>query len=121
MGASPTDIDLLIPQLIEENFIDESRYARAFVLDKFRFNKWGKVKIRQMLRQKQVDETQIDHALTLIPTGDYRTMIRQLVNQKLKTLPADLALNQKKQKVYRFLLQKGFEFEMITPQLEDLS
>lgn len=117
MGASEADTTALIQELINENFIDESRYARAFASDKFRFNKWGKIKIRQQLRQKQVDEDEIDKALNALPIKEYREMIKSLVEQKQKSLPVDQEHNQKKQKVIRFLLQKGFEYELIAPHL----
>ena len=121
LGASESDTETLINELIKENFIDESRYAKAFASDKFRFNKWGKVKIRQQLRQKQLDEDEIDQALDQLPKEAYREMIKSLVEQKLKTLPEDQELSQKKQKVIRFLLQKGFEYELIAPHLSVLS
>lgn len=121
LGASESDAETLIKELIKENFIDESRYARAFASDKFRFNKWGKVKIRQQLRQKQVDENEIDRALDQVPKDEYHEMIKSLVGQKLKSLPTDLELGQKKQKVIRFMLQKGFEYELIAPHLSVLS
>ena len=117
LGASELDTETLIKELIKENFIDESRYASAFASDKFRFNKWGKVKIRQQLRQKQLDEDEIDRALEKLPLEEYREMIKSLVEQKLNGLPNDLDPSQKKQKVIRFLLQKGFEYEFIAPHL----
>ncbi len=117
LGASEPDAETLIKELIQENFIDESRYARAFASDKFRFNKWGKVKIRQLLRQKQVDEDEIERALENLPRQEYHEMIKSLVAQKLKGLPTELDSSQKKQKVIRFLLQKGFEYDLIAPHL----
>ena len=121
LGASDPDTDTLIEELIQENFIDESRYARAFTSDKFRFNKWGKVKIRQQLRQKQVGEDEIERALDHLPEKEYHEMIQWLVVQKLKALPVDLEHSEKKQKLIRFLLQKGFEYELIAPHLAVLS
>ncbi len=117
LGAREVDIELLIDELIKENFIDESRYARAFVSDKFRFNKWGKVKIRQMLRQKLIDESEIEKALTILSKEEYSNMIKLLVEQKLRGLSNESDPHQKNQKVIRFLLQKGFEYELIAPHL----
>lgn len=117
MGASEADTAILIQELINENFIDEGRFARAFTLDKFRINKWGKVKIRQQLRQKQVDEDEIENALNALLINEYQEMIKSLIEQKQKSLPVDQEPNQKKQKVIRFLLQKGFEYELIAPHL----
>lgn len=117
LGASESDAEILIKELIQENFIDESRYAQAFASDKFRFNKWGKIKIRQLLRQKQVDEDEIESALEKLSKQEYQEMIKSLVAQKLKGLPTELEPSQKKQKVIRFLLQKGFEYDLIAPHL----
>ena len=121
MGASEGQRDQLIQELIQENFLNEQRYARAFTLDKFRFNKWGKVKIRQQLRQKGVEEAEIDASLMSISGEDYVSMVRQLARQKGHTLQTEGDQSVKKQKVIRYLQQKGFEYEIIAQNIEFLS
>ena len=121
LGASEGQRDQLIQELIQENFLNEQRYARAFTLDKFRFNKWGKVKIRQQLRQKGVEEAEIDASLMSISGEDYVSMVRQLARQKGHTLQTEGDQSVKKQKVIRYLQQKGFEYEIIAQNIEFLS
>ena len=72
----------MIQRLQQEGFLDEKRYIKAFVNDRFRFNKWGRVKIRYMLRQKGVSSELIEEELGLIPDEDYLEMLLTLLKQK---------------------------------------
>lgn len=121
LDATESQVDKLIEELINENFLDEQRFARAFTLDKFRFNKWGKIKIRQQLRQKGVDVNEIERALEAIPSDEYQDMIRQLLQQKHAALKPESQQRIKNQKIVRFMLQKGFEYEVVAENLKLLS
>ncbi len=101
-------INSLINKLLEDNFINEERYAEAFVKDKFRFNKWGKIKIKSHLRLKKIEEDLIYKALNLIDDEDYTNTIENLVLSKKKSIKARNDFEQK-QKLLRFLAQRGFE------------
>ncbi|MDD4922436.1 MAG: regulatory protein RecX, partial [Bacteroidales bacterium] len=72
----------LIQRLQQEGFLDEKRYIRAFVSDRFRFNKWGRIKIRYLLRQKGVSAELIEEGLEAIPEEDYQEMLLTLLKQK---------------------------------------
>ena len=61
------DIAAVMEFLVENHFLDDVRFAEAYVRDKHRFNRWGKLKIAQMLRQKHVAENIIEHALSSLP------------------------------------------------------
>ena len=74
---SETDRVKIIDLLEEEKFIDEARFARLYVQDKVRFNKWGKIKIRKMLRQKRIAEEITEAAMSEIVEENYRKMIRK--------------------------------------------
>ena len=85
-GAEKPDIESIINNLVKEGFIDEFRYARAFVHDKVRFAKWGKVKIAQALWQKRIPQDITDAALESIDYDDYLAALRDVVKAKFRTV-----------------------------------
>lgn len=102
----------ILKRLVEERFVDESRFAAAFVKDKFRFNQWGRIKIRIMLQQKKVDAHLIDDAMELIDEEEYRDCLLSILKQKRKSLK-DKDPQQLKAKLYRFAASRGFESDVI--------
>lgn len=107
---SPSSIDEIIKQLIEENYLNEQRYTEAFVKDKFRFNKWGKQKISYQLKQKQISTELIELAFENISDSDYQEVIEQLLVSKNKSVKAE-SNYEKRGKLMRFLAQRGFEMD----------
>jgi regulatory protein len=105
--------------LIKENFINESRYATAFVKDKFRYNKWGKVKISAHLKAKSISSDIIQSALESIDNTDYIEMLRKLLDSHRKTVKAknQIDLNAK---LLRYGLSKGFESALLYDILNDM-
>lgn len=102
----------LIERLKKNGFIDEGRYARAFVTDKFRFNKWGKVKIQLALKQKEVEQKAIQEALDTLDETTYQKMLLDLFVVKNKLVRSSNGWD-RKAKLYRFALSKGFEHTTI--------
>ncbi|HOY38409.1 MAG: RecX family transcriptional regulator [Bacteroidales bacterium] len=96
--------------LIAEKFIDESRYARAYVLDKFRFNKWGRIKIRFELQRKNIPAAIIIDSLDSINEKEYSDVIKFLISQK--KIKTDNAYEYR-QKMLRYLYGKGYEPEIV--------
>jgi regulatory protein len=107
-GMYRDDREEIIGWLIEQNLINEQRYAEAFVHDKFEFNKWGASKIQMQLKQKGISERNISDALKTIPAEDNTSMIDDIIR---KRLPATKGLQsyQKKIKIARYLISRGFE------------
>jgi len=103
--------DPIADELQNENFIDENRYANAYVSDKFRFNKWGKTKIYHALKQKQIPEKFISQALQTIDDEDYIATARTLMKEKNRQI--DDEYQKRKQKVFRFMATRGFETGII--------
>jgi regulatory protein len=99
--------------LIEENYLNEERFAIQYAGGKFRMNKWGKVKIKYALRQKQVSEYSIKKGLKAISEADYRKTLEKLAAEKLKSLKSEKNIFSRKKKLQDYLLQKGFEGELI--------
>ena len=102
----------IIDRLIKERYVDDERYARAFVKDKIRYNKWGRRKVQQALWQKRIDADIQQRVLDEIDEKEYLDVLRPLLKQKRKTTKAesDYELNQK---LVRFALSRGFTFDLI--------
>lgn len=103
----------LIQRLQQEGFLDEKRYVKAFVNDRFRFNKWGRIKIRYMLRQKGIPSNLIEDGMRLIPDEDYQEMLQTLLTQK-KTSIKCKSNYELKGKLLRYAAGRGFEPELIS-------
>ena len=83
LGAFASDVEEIMAYLEEEGFLNEERYARAFAGGKFRVKRWGRLKIRQELRKKRIDEDLIDHAIQWeIPETDYLQSLRYLLENR---------------------------------------
>ena len=104
--------DRIITRLTTERYIDNERYARAFVKDKIRYNKWGRRKVQQALWQKHIDNDIQQRVLDEIDEKEYLDVLRPLLKQKRKSIKAasDYELNQK---LVRFALGRGFGFDII--------
>ena len=102
----------IINRLIKERYVDDERYARAFVKDKIRYNKWGRRKVQQALWQKRIDADIQQRVLDGIDEKEYVDILRPLLKQKRKTTKAenDYELNRK---LVRFALSRGFDFSII--------
>ena len=114
------DVEQLLTQLIEEDFLNEERFALAFARGRFNLKKWGKEKIKYELKQKQVSEYCIRKALNSIDTSNYNKTFISLASNKLKTLKSEKNIFIKKKKIKAFLQQKGFEPKMIYAYLNDI-
>lgn len=112
-GIAKSDRIEIIERLTNEKFIDDERFARVFASDKFRFNRWGKIKISYALQQKKVSAPQIRKALEQIDSAQYEQTLISLIREKAKTLN-DTDDYQRRNKIYRFALSRGFEPELIS-------
>lgn len=114
-----TEINRILDALVEENFIDEARYAGSFARDKLRFNRWGKIKIRYMLEGKKLPQTIIDAALDDIDPEYYTGILREELRKKRRTIKGSNAF-ELRGKLFRFARQRGFEPERIYPLLDEI-
>ena len=111
-AIEPDAQDRVIARLIKERYIDNERYARAFVKDKIRYNKWGRRKVMQALWMKCIDNDILHQVLDEIDDKEYIDVLIPLLKQKRKAIKAksDYELNQK---LVRFALGRGFDFSII--------
>ena len=109
--------DRIIQRLINERYIDDERYARAFVKDKIHYNKWGRRKVQQALWMKHIDKDIQQRVLDEIDENEYLSVLRPMLKQKRKSMKAqsDYELNQK---LARFALGRGFTFDLIRQCLD---
>lgn len=120
LGMHRKEGDEFISQLIEENYLNEERFAIQYAGGKFRMNHWGKVKIKYALKQKQVSEYCIKKALLQIDNDAYIKTIEKLAAEKQNTLKGEKNDFVKLRKVLDYLLQKGFEADLIKDALDRL-
>ncbi len=118
-GVEPADAQKIIKTLIAEKFIDEERYVRFFVRDKFVFNQWGKVKIAFMLKSKKVPAALVGEALRGIDDEAYLDLLVKLLEDKSKKTKFVNEYD-RKGKLVRFAQSRGFEFDTIEKALAEL-
>ena len=119
-GLYKIEVELLISQLIEENYLNEERFALAFAGGKFRIKHWGKTRIKYELKQRQVSDYSIKKALAAITEEDYEQTLRKLASEKLETLKNEKNMFAKKSKLQNYLVGKGYEFNLVGEIVREL-
>ena len=109
-------INPIIDKLLEDDYINEERFARAFVKDKFRFNHWGRIKISTHLRALGISSENIATAMQEIDDEEYEKMLDEIVEKKRKSIKngTDYEI---RAKLLRHALSRGFEYEIIASKL----
>lgn len=120
LGVRRAEHDEIISTLIEEDYLNEERFAKAFVGGKFRMKDWGRKKIYYGLKEKQVSEYNIKKAMKEIDEEDYIKTLRELVEKKYASLKGEQYLVRKK-KTIDFLLQRGFENDLVLNVLSQIT
>ena len=111
-GVWGDDAEEIIAELINQNYLNEERFAKAFAGGKFRVKGWGKRKIKQHLQQRGITGYNFDQAMKEIAPEDYRTTLVDLLDKKRRSIRDDNPLVVK-QKLVRYALSKGYESELI--------
>ena len=119
-GLYKNEVELLMSQLIEENYLNEERFAMAFAGGKFRIKQWGKIKIKYELKQRQVSDYSIKIALSAIPDDDYEKTLQKLAAEKLATLKTEQNIFTKKSKLQNYLVGKGYEYNVVAEVLKNV-
>lgn len=113
LGLYKQEAELLIAELIQEGYLNEERFAIQFAGGKFRIKHWGRKKIEQALKEKQVSSYCIKTALAQIDEDDYRKTLYRLADKKWQLLKTEGNIFVKKRKLQDHLLQKGYEYELV--------
>lgn len=113
-GLRKTEVDEILAQLIEENYLNEERFAIQFAGGKFRIKKWGRIKIMYELKQKRISPYCIKKAMSAIEEDAYSKVLTKLAEEKWKSIKGT-GVNRfvKMAKTQKYLLQKGYESNLI--------
>ena len=107
-GLHKTEVETLLSKLIEEDYLNEERYAILFSGGHFRSKKWGRIKINATLQQKKVSSFNIKKGLKVIDEADYRKCLLQLASTKWSSIKSEQWIS-RMAKTTNYLLQKGYE------------
>lgn len=120
LGATTPEVEELIAELISVRLLNEEAYARAISRGRFRIKHWGKVKIIQHLKLNKISDFCIRKGLTEIDPNEYEQTLRRLTIRKWDELKKERSPNAKKAKVYRYMLQKGYEADLVQDLIKEL-
>lgn len=118
-GLYSTDVNEILSYLIQNNFLNETRFAEAYVSGKFNIKGWGRNKIKQGLKLKRVSDANIKHALKQIDAEDYFKKIKQTIEKKNKLIKEKNKVK-RKYKLLAFLASKGFESDLVHEAIKEV-
>lgn len=131
-GLFPNEVDQIVAYLITENFLNEERFAEAYASGKFRIKHWGKIKIKQGLKQRHISDYCIKKALNAIDGDEYYEILKKVAEKKSKAIgisTGSIAKSgtsksqqeyQKKMKLISYLLSRGFENDLVNEVVKEL-
>ncbi|HEY4109698.1 regulatory protein RecX [Puia sp.] len=117
-GLRKKDVEQAMATLIEEDYLNEERFAIQYAGGHFRLKSWGRVRIRYELKQKQVSDYCIKKALSTIDEEDYQRTLEKLAAGRVELLADEPNVFARKQKLQEFLLRKGYEADRIAAVLK---
>jgi regulatory protein len=112
LGVKKTDHDELLANLIEDDYLNEERFAVQFASGKYRLKHWGRIKIKYELKQKRVSEYNIKKAVSQIDDDDYLKTLKTIAEKRYNELKDEQWLVRKK-KTIDYLLLKGYEQSLV--------
>ena len=111
-GVAEDEQAQVMAQLVNEHYVDDERFARAFVRDKIYYNKWGRRKVEQALWQKHIDEGIVSEVLGGVDTAVYVDILKPMLKQKRRGTKAQSEY-ELTTKLIRFALSRGFDMDII--------
>ena len=118
-GLIPEVADNILIELIQENYVNEERFATSFARGKFRIKKWGRRKITAELKQRNISDYCIRKALQEIPEEEYKMTMLNLMQQKSNAIRSANPWA-RKQKVFQYLVNKGYESNLVLDYMDDI-
>ncbi|WP_138432346.1 regulatory protein RecX [Winogradskyella algicola] len=118
MKMIPQAIDKIIVHLIDHNFLNEERFAKAFVRGKFRIKKWGKNRLVRELKFRDISKYAIDVGLREIDEKDYFETLDELTQKRIAQVKEKNSYKKKK-KVADYLLYRGWESHLVYQKLNE--
>lgn len=118
-NARASEIHRVIKFLSDENYINDERFAKAYCMDKFKVNGWGRQKIKAAIGIHRIETHLMEKALSQIDDEGYRKKLFMLAEKKWSTLSDDLPI--RKGKTIRFLIGRGFEYDLIIEAISEIT
>ena len=109
----------IISNLIRDGYLNESRFSKSFVRGKFNFKNWGKIRITNELKRRNISSYNINHGLKEIDEKDYEQKLEELFTKKLSSL-SKLTSFEKKKKIISYLLYRGWESNLIYSEINEI-
>ena len=116
-GVPDTEQAEVMARLVKERYVDDERFARAFIYDKIRYSKWGRRKVEQALWMKHIDESVSKPLLDDVDDGEYLNILRPLLRQKRKGIKAQSEY-ERTTKLIKYALGRGFTMDIIKQCIE---
>ena len=120
MRMIPDAIEIVIGHLIEHNFLNEERFAKAFARGKFNHKYWGKQRIVRELKQRQISAYNIKTALLEISDDDYITTFDTLSRKRIEQLSREKDKYKKRKKLVDYLIYRGWEGDLVYEKAREL-
>lgn len=121
MRMIPLAIDEIIDHLLRHNFLNETRFAQTFARGKFRTKKWGRNRIVNELKMRQISKFNIKIALKEIPDSEYIKTFEALAEKRMQQLSSEKNLQKKRKKLADYLFYRGWESELVYEKVNELS
>lgn len=120
LGCKAKEVEEYLTDLITSGLLNEERYARSITRGKFRIKQWGRNKIVQHLKAQNISSYCIKNALTEINPQEYILTLKMLSEKKWVQMKAERNYFKKKSKLYKYLLHKGFESDLIADIIQEI-
>jgi regulatory protein len=118
-GLKSDEVDAIVVHLLQNNFLNEERFARSFARGKHRIKSWGKIRIVNELKQRQISAPNIKCGLTEISEEEYLQIFNNLSERHWETIK-ETNIQKKKKKFCDYLLRKGWESNLVYEKLKEL-
>jgi regulatory protein len=119
LGIKSNEVDVIVVHLLQNNFLNEERFARSFARGKFRIKQWGKNRIVNELKQRHISAPNIKYGLTEISDEEYHDTFDKLAQRHWETIK-ETNVQKKKKKFCDYLLRKGWESNLVYDKLKEL-
>ena len=119
-GLYSKEVDAILASLIEDNYLNEERFAQTYAGGKFRMRQWGRVRIKYELKQKRVSDYCIRKALQTISDEDYMETLKKIAAKKWSSLVTEKNSFSRKARTIDYLIRKGYELDLTRSVIEQL-
>jgi regulatory protein len=121
LGCTTPEVEQHITQLIEQGVLNEERFAKLYAGGKFRMMHWGKEKIKQQLKLRKISDYCIRKAMLEIDPEQYEAKLNRLATKKYTELVKEKSKQARQMKLYRYLIQKGYERDLVADIVKELT